>query len=95
MDLARRAAGEAPAPRRREYPDRADDRPTRSVLARAGPELTRLGYIQALEQVENWTDNFIGTPISFSTEDHQGLNSIHLSKAEGGQLVDLSGWLES
>jgi ABC-type branched-subunit amino acid transport system substrate-binding protein len=61
----------------------------------AGPELTRLKLIQALEGIDNWSDNFLGTPVSFSEENHQGLNAIHLSKAERGRLVDLSGWLES
>lgn len=63
-------------------------------LRRTGPELTRLAFIQALEKIDNWTDNFVGAPISFSEEDHQGLNAIHLSKAEGGELVHLSGWIE-
>lgn len=63
-------------------------------LRRAGPELTRLRFLQALESIDNWTDNFVGHPISFGPEDHQGLNAIHLSKAEGGKLVHLSGWLE-
>ena len=63
-------------------------------LRRTGPELSRLAFIQSLEKIDNWTDNFVGAPISFSEEDHQGLNSIHLSKAENGELVHLSGWLE-
>jgi len=64
-------------------------------LRRTGPELSRLAFIQALEKVEGWTDNFVGAEISFSNENHQGLNAVHLSKAEGGKLVHLSGWLES
>jgi ABC-type branched-subunit amino acid transport system substrate-binding protein len=64
-------------------------------LRRAGPEFNRLTFIQALEGMHDWTDNFVGTSISFSQDNHQGLNAIHLSKAEGGELVHLSGWLES
>lgn len=64
-------------------------------LRRVGPELTRLKFILTLEGIQDWSDNFLGTPISFSGENHQGLNSIHLSKAEGGALVHLSDWLES
>ena len=64
-------------------------------LERAGPDLTRLKLILAIEGIDNWTDNFVGTSISFSAENHQGLNAIHLSKAEGGTLVHLSEWLES
>lgn len=64
-------------------------------LRRAGPELTRLKFIQALESIDGWSDNFLGHPISFGPEDHQGLNAVHLSRAEGGTLVHLSGWLEA
>lgn len=64
-------------------------------LRRAGPELTRLGLIQALESIDNWSDNLLGIPVSFSEENHQGLNAVHLSKAEGGRLVHVSGWLSS
>lgn len=64
-------------------------------LRRAGPEFNRLTFIQALEGMHDWTDNFVGTTISFSEDNHQGLNAIHVSKAEGGALVQLSGWLES
>lgn len=62
-------------------------------LRRAGPDLTRLGLIQALESIQGWEDNFLGTPISFSEENHQGLNAVHLSRAEDGTLVHLSGWI--
>ena len=64
-------------------------------LERAGPDLTRLKFILAIEGIDDWTDNFVGTSISFSAENHQGLNAIHLSKADGGTLVHLSEWLES
>jgi branched-chain amino acid transport system substrate-binding protein len=64
-------------------------------LERAGRDLSRLKFILALEGIDNWTDNFVGTSISFSAENHQGMNAIQLSRAEGGTLVHLSGWLES
>jgi hypothetical protein len=64
-------------------------------LRRSGPELSRLQFILALETIDNWNDNFVGTPISFSSENHQGLNAVHLSKAEGGTLVHLSDWIKS
>ncbi len=64
-------------------------------LRRTGPDLTRLAFIQALEKVEGWTDNFVGAEINFSVENHQGLNAIHLSKIEDGELIHLSGWLEN
>jgi branched-chain amino acid transport system substrate-binding protein len=63
-------------------------------LRRVGPDLNRLKLILALEGIKDWSDNFLGTSISFSAENHQGLNAVYLSKAEGGQLVHLSDWLE-
>ena len=64
-------------------------------LRRAGPQFNRLTFIQALEGMNDWTDNFVGTSISFSQDNHQGLNAVHLSRAEGGSLVHLTDWLES
>ena len=64
-------------------------------LKRAGPELTRIGLIQALENMEGWDDNILGTPITFTQEEHLGLNAVHLMKAEGGTYVHLTDWLES
>ncbi len=63
-------------------------------LRRAGPDINRLRLILALEGIQDWTDNFLGTSISFDVENHQGLNSVYLSKAEGGRLVHLSDWLD-
>lgn len=63
-------------------------------MRRAGPELTRLALLQALESITDWSDNFVGHPITFTSEEHQGLNAVHLSKAEDGTLVHLSDWIE-
>jgi branched-chain amino acid transport system substrate-binding protein len=64
-------------------------------LRRAGPELTRLGLVLALEGMENWSDNILGEPITFSGENHLGFDSVRLMKAEGGVYVPVTGWLES
>lgn len=63
-------------------------------MRRAGPKLTRMQLIASLETIKNWSDNSLGTPISFSRESHQGLNAIHIVKAEGGTLVHLSDWMQ-
>jgi ABC-type branched-subunit amino acid transport system substrate-binding protein len=63
-------------------------------LRRAGRDLTRLKLIQSLESIKDWNDNFIGHPVSFDEENHQGLNAVKLSKAEGGTLVHLADWIE-
>jgi hypothetical protein len=63
-------------------------------LRRAGPELTRLKLLLSLESISDWSDNFHGHSISFSGENHQGLNAVRLSRAEGGGLVHLADWME-
>ncbi|MFQ5789669.1 MAG: ABC transporter substrate-binding protein [Acidobacteriota bacterium] len=63
-------------------------------LRRAGPELTRLKLIHALESMDGWSDNFLGRPISFSAENHQGLNAVRLMRATEGRYVYLTDWLE-
>jgi len=62
-------------------------------LRRAGPDLMRIKLIKSLEGIHDWSDNFLGTAISFSEDNHQGLNAVHLSQAEDGRLVQLSDWL--
>jgi len=63
-------------------------------LRRAGRALTRLKLLQSLESIKDWNDEFYGHPISFSADNHQGLNAVLLSKAEGGELVHLADWME-
>jgi branched-chain amino acid transport system substrate-binding protein len=63
-------------------------------LKRSGRELTRLKLLQSLETIHDWDENFLSHPISFDAENHQGLNAVKLSKAEGGTLVHLSDWME-
>ena len=63
-------------------------------LRRAGPDLTRLKLLQSLESVKDWKDNVLGTPITFTAEDHQGLNAVLIDKAENGSLVRLSDWMQ-
>jgi len=63
-------------------------------LRRAGRDLTRLKLLQSLETIHDWDENFLSHPIGFDAENHQGLNAVKLSKAEGGTLVHLSDWME-
>lgn len=63
-------------------------------LKRAGTDLTRLKLIQSLESIKDWKDNLLGAPISFSVDDHQGLNAVLVSKADNGTLVRLSDWMQ-
>jgi len=61
-------------------------------LTRAGPELTREGFIHALEDVREWTGGLL-PPISYSPTDHRGLTALALARALHGRWVVESGVL--
>ena len=54
----------------------------------AGPELTREGLIVAVESLSDYTDLF-GNKLSFSAEDHQGVDHSTLSQIQNGRWVTL------
>ena len=62
-------------------------------MRQAGPELTRIRLIYALENLEIGSDNFLGQPIHFSPENHHGFSSVRLMRAEGGQYVPITDWI--
>lgn len=63
-------------------------------MRRAGPELTRVKLVFSLEGIDNWEDNFLGRPISFGEDDHQGMSAVWLMRAEQGEFVHVTEWLE-
>jgi ABC-type branched-subunit amino acid transport system substrate-binding protein len=62
-------------------------------LRRAGTELTREGFIQALESIEDWTGGLL-PPISYSPNDHRGLTALALQRAINGRWVVEKGCLQ-
>jgi ABC-type branched-subunit amino acid transport system substrate-binding protein len=63
-------------------------------LRRSGRSLIRLKLIVSLEGMENWSDNILGQPVTFSKDDHQGFNSVRLMQVEDGVYTSLTGWLK-
>jgi hypothetical protein len=55
-------------------------------LRRVGPELTRQGFITALEDLHEWTGGLL-PPISYSPADHRGLTALALLRAKGGRWI--------
>jgi ABC-type branched-subunit amino acid transport system substrate-binding protein len=55
-------------------------------LHRAGPDLTREGFNQALESLQDWTGGLL-PPISYSTDDHRGLTALALQRAINGRWL--------
>ncbi len=55
-------------------------------LRRSGRDITREKFIQAVESISDF-DLGIENPISFGRDDHQGLDRVHYTKIEQGELV--------
>lgn len=53
-------------------------------LKKAGPDLTRAGFLAALEKM---SVNLGGLDIAFGPQDHQGLNKVYLTKVQKGKPV--------
>jgi acyl-CoA hydrolase/ABC-type branched-subunit amino acid transport system substrate-binding protein len=62
-------------------------------LKRAGPDLTRSGFITALEGLEDWTGGLL-PPISYSDTDHRGLTALAMMRALHGRWVREKGLLK-
>jgi ABC-type branched-subunit amino acid transport system substrate-binding protein len=58
-------------------------------LLRAGHDLTREGFINAIESIKNYSLG-IANPLSFSSTDHQGFDRVYFTRVENGQLVLLT-----
>jgi branched-chain amino acid transport system substrate-binding protein len=62
-------------------------------LTRAGPDLTREGFIQALEGLDDWTGGLL-PPISYSPTDHRGLTALAMMRALHGRWIREKGLLK-
>lgn len=62
-------------------------------LGRVGKNLTTDSLISVLESIQNFNGDFVHN-LTFSKEDHQGLDSIYFIKASGGKLEKISGWMK-
>jgi ABC-type branched-subunit amino acid transport system substrate-binding protein len=62
-------------------------------LKRAGPDLTREGFIDAIESIHDLSLG-LGINIAFSASDHQGLDRVHFTRLENGQFLLIKDWAE-
>jgi len=62
-------------------------------LRRAGPDLTREGFVAAVESIKNYS---LGRDIeiSFDGNDHQGLDQVYFTLLENGEFVLVQDWAE-
>jgi branched-chain amino acid transport system substrate-binding protein len=62
-------------------------------LLRAGPDLTREGFITAIESIHDFSLG-LGITISFSPTDHQGLDRVYFTRLENGQFTLVRDWTD-
>ncbi len=55
------------------------------ALRRAGRDLSRGGFIRALESIREYYVG-IGAVINFGPRDHQGMDDVYLTQVKNGQL---------
>ena len=60
---------------------------------RAGRDLTREKFVDAMETIKNWNGG-IGHNITFAPNQRQGQRSVFLGKCVKGKAVKISDWLE-
>ena len=61
-------------------------------LKRAGKNVTRESYIEAVEGIKNWENGMI-PPVSFSATDHLAQNSGFMVEVQNGIFRPISGWI--
>jgi len=60
-------------------------------LKRAGADLTRNGFIDAIESIHDLSLG-LDINIAFSASDHQGLDRVHFTRLENGQFSLIKDW---
>lgn len=62
-------------------------------LQRTGRDLTRDGFIQAIESIHDLSPG-LDINISFSPTDHQGLDRVYFTRLENGQFALIKDWID-
>lgn len=62
-------------------------------LRRAGEELTRDRFLDAMESIRDWDSGGVLPPVSFSETNHHAQNAGIICELEDGRFRPLTGWL--
>jgi ABC-type branched-subunit amino acid transport system substrate-binding protein len=62
-------------------------------LRRAGPDLSRDGFLDAMESIDAWDSGGILPPVSFSASDHHAQDAGFICELRDGRFVPLSDWI--
>lgn len=63
-------------------------------LQRAGPNLTRDGFINAMESIKDWDTGGATPPVSFSPTDHHAQSAGFICQYVDGKFRPLTEWIE-
>ncbi len=63
-------------------------------LERAGVDLTRDSFLDAMDTIRDWDSGGILPPVSFSTADHHAQRAGFICELENGRFKPLSNWIE-
>ena len=61
-------------------------------IRRAGPNITRENFIDAMEGIKNWESGVI-PPVSFSATDHHAQEQAFIVELKGGKFVPVTDWI--
>lgn len=62
-------------------------------LKRAGRNLTRESFVEAMETLKDFVPEKLTAPITFGPNRRHGANAVRLMRAEKGNLVPVTGWM--
>lgn len=62
-------------------------------LERAGPDLTRDSFLDAMDSIRDWDSGGILPPVSFSPSDHHAQEAGFICELKDGRFQSLSEWL--
>ena len=62
-------------------------------LHRAGKDLTRASFLDAMDSIRDWDSGGILPPVSFSADDHHAQDAGFICRLENGRFRALSEWL--
>lgn len=62
------------------------------ALKKAGPDLTRAKFIDALNGIKDFDTGVLSAPISFSADDHAGVKSGEMMTSVDGKLASVKTW---
>ena len=62
------------------------------ALKQLGDDVTRKGFIEALNKLQNFDTEVLAGPVSFSADDHAGVKTGAMMTTLDGEVVSLSSW---